>query len=226
MRPWLVLVAACYHDAPAPQAVDVGDPPAPTAEAPAAKPGYVWIAGRWARSGEKWVWLDGYYERERPGFRWQQGKWIAVAPTAPSPLPVEWASKVRAVSSEYSPSDWSAQRALGPPDVYPRTGDLPNAWASQQPDAATEFIEVGYDKPQRASAVRIFETFNPGAISRIDTFTEHGSSAYAVNGSSEQPFELQIPCSADPIVAVRVTLDSASVPGWNEIDAIGLVSCP
>src|SRR5205814_2836329 len=128
--------------------------------------------------------------------RWEQGRWVAVAAPPPQPLAVQWAGAVRAVSTEYSADDWSAMRALGPPDVFPKSGDLPNAWASLLPDAPTEFIEVAFDKPQRASAVKVYETFNPGAISRIDVITDRGTTSLAVNGSSEQPFALQLGCTA------------------------------
>ena len=230
MRVWLLALAACYRDAtsatPTPNPVDAGKPPAPKVESPDARDGYVWVAGRWARSGDHYVWLDGYFDHTRPGYRWEQGRWVRVAAPPPEPLAVQWASTVRGFSSQYSNDDWSARRALGPPDVFPAVGDQPNAWASQLPDAPTEFIEVGFATPQHTSAVQIYETFNPGAISHVELIGEHGTTPIAVNATSDQPFVLQISCTAENIVAVRITLDSASVPGWNEIDAIGLVACP
>ena len=32
-------------------------------------------------------------------------------------------------------------------------------------------------------------------------------------------------CTAERVIAVRVTLDSKAVAGWNEIDAVGLIPC-
>src|SRR5262245_31473669 len=81
----------------------------------------------------------------------------------PPPEP-QWATTVRNFSSEYSTANWSAQQALGAPNVFPRSGDLDGAWASREPDATTEFIEVGFAQPQRASALEVYETYNPGAI--------------------------------------------------------------
>ena len=38
-------------------------------------------------------------------------------------------------------TSWSANKVIGPPDVYPQYGDLTNAWASQTVNNV-EFIEV------------------------------------------------------------------------------------
>lgn len=42
-------------------------------------------------------------------------------------------------------------------------------------------------------------------------------------GSVHRRFELA--CSQGRVQAVRLELDSVRVPGWNEIDAIGVVPC-
>jgi hypothetical protein len=39
------------------------------------RPGYVWVNGHWGRSGDRWTWRDGYYQRERPGFVYIDGRW-------------------------------------------------------------------------------------------------------------------------------------------------------
>src|SRR5580658_4145055 len=108
---------------------DIGAPPADK-DAPPPRAGFVWIPGRWARSGDRWVWLEGYYERTRPHLRWEPGRWVEVPSDRTRGADVEWASFVRDVSSEYSTDGWSARQALGPPDVYPADGDRPQAWAS------------------------------------------------------------------------------------------------
>lgn len=227
----LAALTGCFHDpvgaSPA-VPTDVGAPPADRDEHPAPRAGFEWIAGRWARSGEKWVWLDGYYQRTHPNYRWEQGHWIHVpTPTDdPKPANTQWATSVRAFSTQYSTDGWSAQQVIGPPDVFPQAGDMPKAWASQQPDAPGEFIEVAYARPIRVSAVEVYETFNPGAISQIDLITATRTLSYAPAGSSDEPLTLHVPCTSEPVIAVRVTLDSVAVPGWNEIDAIGLVPCP
>ena len=38
-------------------------------------------------------------------------------------------------------TSWSANKVIGPPDVYPQYGDFENAWASESANSV-EFIEV------------------------------------------------------------------------------------
>jgi hypothetical protein len=154
-------------------------------------------------------------------------------PAAPIAAPVmQWAATVDGVSSQYSEANWSAQRVLGPPDVYPQHGDIVNAWAPRSADDAEEWIEVGYAQPMRASAVEIYETFNPGAVTAIELVTESGQrvSAYqaapAAGGERANKLRVEIGCTDERVVAVHVRLASPQVTGWNELDAIGLLPCP
>jgi hypothetical protein len=138
---------------------------------------------------------------------------------------------VRSVSSQYSDASWSAAHVLGPPDVFPANGDQPNAWASREADAGVEYIEVGFAEARRVSGVDLYETYNPGAVTRVEVITADGQSRPVYEGSAAplaQPAirrHLAFACTDSPIVAVRVTLDSKAVPGWNEIDAIGAEPC-
>lgn len=162
------------------------------------------------------------------------------APPAPRPA-IVWASSVRAVSSEYSPTSWSAQQVLGPPDVYPASGDNPKAWASREADAPSEFVEVGFAQPVALRDLQLYETFNPGAISSVEvigvsghrttlyacggTFTAGACDApIAAGGQGARITHVPLACG-EPVAAVRVTLASSAVPGWNELDAIGGVPC-
>lgn len=155
---------------------------------------------------------------------------VPPGPPPPPPAPV-WASRVLGFSSQYTTTSWSAQRVLGPPDVFPQGGDNQNAWASLEADAKSEFIEVGFDQPHRLRGVDIFETDNPGAVDHVEITTADGKhhtiydgAAHAMGTPSFQR-SIAFACTDQPVVAVRVTLASAAVPEWNEIDAIGGTPC-
>ncbi|HVK78428.1 MAG TPA: hypothetical protein VM734_34250 [Kofleriaceae bacterium] len=142
-----------------------------------------------------------------------------------------WGSTVRDVSSQYGASEWSSLRALGAPDVYPAGGDHVNAWASLGADDRPEHLEVGLERAARLSAVEVFETFNPGAVTAIELITARGARQVIYNrpaaalGQPSFRRRVDVPCTDEPIVAIRLTLDSPAVPGWNEIDAIGGQPC-
>jgi hypothetical protein len=55
--------------------VDEEPPPPRVVVVPAARPGFVWIQGRWVWGSGRWTWRDGYWERERAGQIWVQGRW-------------------------------------------------------------------------------------------------------------------------------------------------------
>jgi hypothetical protein len=149
-----------------------------------------------------------------------------------TPVPgLVWASSVIGVSSEYSADQWSAREVLGAPDVFPSAGDHPHAWASRTADDTDEWIAVGYAQPVPIDAVEIYETYNPGAIDRVELTSVEGHTIAVYAGSAAAGTtaagkrRIEFPCTVEAIASVRVHLDSAAVPGWNELDAIGVAPC-
>jgi hypothetical protein len=51
------------------------EPPAPRVETYAARPGFLYVKGRWNMRNGQWVWIDGHWERERAGYAWNEGRW-------------------------------------------------------------------------------------------------------------------------------------------------------
>lgn len=157
---------------------------------------------------------------------------LLVPPPPPPPAPAMiWSSTVRAMSSQWGTDDWSAKRALGAPDVYPAGGDQVNAWASEGADDRTEFLELGLERPARVSAAEVYETYNPGAVTQIELIAASGTRLVVHRqraetlGSEAHLLRAEFGCTSEPIVAVRVTIDSRAVEGWNEIDAVGVQPC-
>jgi len=142
---------------------------------------------------------------------------------------VLWADSVIEFSSQYSEPDWAATQILGPPDTYPRYGDITSAWASRTQDAQTEFIKIGYTSHITITGVKVYETYNPGAISNIEAIDEEGNMHMLWSGKpSALPrrariFRIDIPETEYKVAAILIRLDSHKVPGWNEIDAVGLI---
>lgn len=42
----------------------------------AASPGYVLVDGHWYWAQDRWLWTDGYYVVDRPGFSWVSGTYL------------------------------------------------------------------------------------------------------------------------------------------------------
>lgn len=187
-------------------------------------------------------------------YRKVRGAWLAQLPEAPAdyfdaaPEPAtleeqdrvygqdtrgQWAASATA-SSEYRTSgDYSASRATGAPDVT-RYGDSLAAWASRLADSGPEWLELSYTQAVVASAVRVRQVFNPGAIDRIEVFDAAGRGTTVYSGADTNRyasgqiawFVVNFPATDQPVKRVRISLDSARVKGWNEIDAVQLVAAP
>ena len=143
---------------------------------------------------------------------------------------VRWASSVIGFSSQYTTGDWSAAQVLGLPDTYPSYGDISSAWASLLPDDMEEFLELGYSNPAPINAVSIYETYAPGAVSKVSVrnsqtlaWVEVWSGTAAAAPEASRVFTVTFPETLFPVDAVRIDLDSPAVADWNEIDAVSIL---
>jgi hypothetical protein len=122
---------------------------------------------------------------------------------------------------------WSHAQAVGAPDTE-GAGDIPTAWASREPDAGIEWLRLKYPSPVEISQINVHETYNPGAVSKITALRPDGSEQTLWEGTapvSEAPVETGFP--VPPGIRsdqIKVYLDTARVPGWNEIDAVEIVA--
>src|SRR5690606_12063001 len=87
---------------------------------------------------------------------------------------VQWATSVIEFSSELTPVQYSAQQALGKPNVLPAGGQNPNAWTPNKPNRK-EFIKLGFSNPISVRQVAIAESHNPSALYRILLYDEAGN---------------------------------------------------
>src|SRR6185295_139068 len=104
-------------------------------------------------------------------------------------------------------------------------------WASKSADGGQEWLKLGFATPVRAVAVRVCQNYNPGAIVKVEAFAADGRSAVVWSGrdATAYPkdqiawFVATFEPPPFPVQAIRLTLDSAAVKGWNLIDAVQLV---
>ncbi len=122
---------------------------------------------------------------------------------------------------------WGPEQAIGEPDTD-GAGDIVTAWASLTPDDDDEWLLLHFDRAIDARIVEIHETYNPGAVVKITAFNADGEEVLAWEGEDPTPTTEDrgisiIPIDIDFVTdTIKVYIDSPAVPGWNEIDAIGL----
>jgi hypothetical protein len=122
---------------------------------------------------------------------------------------------------------WGPEQATGAPNTM-SAGDIPTAWASLNPDGGVEWLKLDYQNPADIAQIRIRETYNPGAVFKITALSAIGQE-YTLWEGTETPeaapfdsvFDIPGNVYAQSII---IYLDTTRVSGWNEIDAVELVS--
>jgi hypothetical protein len=122
---------------------------------------------------------------------------------------------------------WSPEQATGERDTL-QGGDMQTAWASRTPDGGPEWLLLGYEQAVRIAEVRVWETYNPGALTKVTALLDDDTEVTLWEGqdlTTQTPGEFVVPVEGDvQAKRVKLYLDSAGHPGWNEIDAVELVA--
>jgi hypothetical protein len=132
-----------------------------------------------------------------------------------------------AALARFKGPNWNAVQITGAPDT-PLAGDLATAWASKQPDMGEVWIELEYAQAVTPDAVRVHETFNPGAITRVLAQRPDGSWALLWEGTATANpaptwFEPRLETVRFSTTRIRLIVDTGRVEGWNEIDAVEVI---
>jgi len=123
---------------------------------------------------------------------------------------------------------WSGWQATGAPDS-PMNGDSALAWCPATADSQREWLLLDYPQTTTPREVQIYENYAPGAVNRVTVFNENGDEIEAWKGQDPTAASNAAGISKIPInlpintKRVKIFIDSQKVPGWNEIDAVGLV---
>jgi outer membrane protein OmpA-like peptidoglycan-associated protein len=140
---------------------------------------------------------------------------------------VQWASEVLEASTELSPTEYSAEQALGKPNVPDGGGESPNAWIPYD-SKKEQYIKVAFESPLRIRQIAIAESFNPGAIYQVYMY-DRADNEFLVNTFEPGPIGLTtrmqyvfLDLTEFEVAAVKIVLHPWEVPGLNAIDAIGI----
>lgn len=163
-----------------------------------------------------WVWVNPNW------YIWGHRK----EPSAPSAPSASRATSEGITAQRH----WGPEQALGEPNTS-QAGDIITAWASATADGANEWLSMGFGSGYVPKEIHVYETYNPGALSKVIGITaqgeEHvlwegadptpvgsgmGKSIIRVNNERNQAFE-----------RIKLYIDSRRVAGWNEIDAVALL---
>lgn len=123
---------------------------------------------------------------------------------------------------------WGHEQAAGEPDTG-QAGDIPTAWASKLPDGGEEWLQLDYEREVQLQQINVLESHNPGAIRKVVAILADGREVPVWEGTMESSGADELVSSVFPVTGevrartVKVYLDTARVPGWNEIDAVQVI---
>ena len=132
-------------------------------------------------------------------------------------------------STEFGNSSYSATQILGEPEKFPQAGDFPTNWAHSTQDGRREFLEVSFGTPTAIRGVDIYEIFTPGAVDSVYARDTDGNLHVLWTGEVQKGlggakiFQVRFDPTPYQISAIRITIDSPGVTGWNEYDAIAII---
>lgn len=140
---------------------------------------------------------------------------------------VQWATRVLQFSSELTSVQYSAQQALGKPNVLPAGGQNPSAWAPDKPNRK-EFLKLGFDKPINIRQIAIAESHNPSALYKVFVYDETGNEhEVATLNPMAVPLKSRmvtvfVELTTYKVAAVKLEFDGAAVPDYYGIDAVAI----
>src|SRR5262245_13321556 len=89
------------------------------------------------------------------------------------------------------------------------------------------WLELYFETAVVPQSLRIRETYNPGAVARIEAVLAGGTRETLWDGKADAAaaprwFEPALRSASSAVRTIRIVLDTNRVPGWNEIDAVEL----
>jgi hypothetical protein len=160
---------------------------------------------------------------------------------------IQWASKVLGKSSEYSDLQYSANQALGKPNVMPTPHESPVAWSPLKKSSRDpEFLHLEFAQPMKVRQVCVAESHYPGFISDIFLYDTQGNAhnvyhepnpkvwkSFGKLGEGEafdslhpklegRMFYVNFELTPYEVSSVKVVLETTNTTNWPHIDAVGI----
>jgi hypothetical protein len=119
-------------------------------------------------------------------------------------------------------------QATGAPNVPPESKDSASSWCPGVEDGGNEWLLLGYPRAIAAEAVEVHANYNPGAVVSVAAVADDGTETEVWSGPAQPEGAQKITrlSFTQPISVKRLklTVATGAVPGWNEIDAVALVT--
>jgi hypothetical protein len=145
----------------------------------------------------------------------------------------QWATSATASTTYNDAKDnasYAASQATGAPNVL-RYSDDGNGWAPKDADAGIEWLQLGFARPVNATGIRVRQNSGGGAIIKLELqdSSDAWHSVYDGIDSGKYDeynwwFKQSFARTPYLVKGAKITLATNAVSGWNEIDAVQLLS--
>ncbi len=152
---------------------------------------------------------------------------LSLCQLAASAQVVQWASKVIEYSSQLTPIQYSAQQALGKPNILPGGGENPNAWMPDQ-HSRKEFLKLGFETPMNIRQIAVAESLNPSALYKVFVYDETGKETEIkmfvpqIYPLKSRMLNIIFDVTPYKVDAVKLEFEGAAVSGHFGIDAVAI----
>ena len=144
-------------------------------------------------------------------------------------ISARFSNSVIAFSSQKGEKDYSAQQALGAPDVFPDSAASSRSWTSSTADLQREFITLSFPGASPINYIDIYENYNAGAVDTVYARNPitglydilFSTTAQAASSPSRKN-HISFPLTTYNVSEVRIALNSPAVAGFNFIDAVAI----
>jgi hypothetical protein len=122
---------------------------------------------------------------------------------------------------------YGPEQMIGEPNVS-TGGSSGSAWCPLTTNAEEEWVLLEYEAPVKPTAVLIHENSIPGGVVKVTAFKFDGTEVEVWKGEDPSNANAgstvsEIECKADfKTNRIKIYIDSKNIPGWHEIDAVGL----
>ncbi len=105
------------------------------------------------------------------------------------------------------------------------------SWTPAHADSGDVWIEVRFPRPVLATGIEVYETLNPGALTRLQVRSLEDELVEVWSGedpgiSCPAVFSLFFEALDFPVIGVHLEFNTALVAGYNQIDAVKLIGIP
>lgn len=140
---------------------------------------------------------------------------------------IQWAASVDYQYNQFGTEEFSGKDATGEPNAFPLGFINAKAYRLKS-EKSFGTLMLRFAKPQTVQQLAIVESYAPGRITRISLLDKKGNKYPVYQKNATQPDDkfstllISIPETYYEVEKVEIVVDTETINGWTQIDAVGI----